>query len=133
MVNCYADDVVFTDPAFGELHGNDAKNMWRMLIASSKGKIKITFSDVKAEGQTGSANWVAEYIFSKSGRPVINRISAEFEFENGKIKRHKDHFDLWKWSRQALGWKGYLLGWSSFMKNKLQQQTRGLLNAYGKK
>jgi ketosteroid isomerase-like protein len=27
MVNCYADDIEFKDPAFGLLKGNDAKNM----------------------------------------------------------------------------------------------------------
>ena len=31
MASCYSDDIVFEDPAFGELHGDDARDMWRML------------------------------------------------------------------------------------------------------
>jgi ketosteroid isomerase-like protein len=130
IVSCYASNVVFTDPAFGTLQGDDAKNMWRMLVANSKGQLKISFDHVKADDKTGSANWVAEYTFSQTGRKVINKISAVFEFENGKIIRHTDHFDLWKWSRQALGWKGYVLGWSPLMKNKIQKQANKLLAAY---
>jgi len=130
MVKFYADDVIFQDPAFGELKGDDAKNMWRMLIQNSKGKIRITFVDVKADAHAGSAHWIATYVFSKTGRPVVNKIAARFEFRDGKITRHTDHFDLWKWSSQALGLPGYLLGWSSFMKNKIQHQANSLLKKY---
>lgn len=133
MVACYDNAIIFTDPAFGTLHGDDAKNMWRMLIANGKGNTKISFSDVKADEKTGSANWTAEYTFSQTGRKVINKISASFEFANGKIVRHTDHFNLWKWSGQALGWKGWLLGWTPFMKNKIQKQTHKLLSAYKSK
>ncbi len=130
MVSNYADDIVFSDPAFGEQKGDDAKNMWRMLIANSKGNLKITFGNVHADDTSGSANWVAEYPFSKTGRHVVNKIAARFEFHNGKITRHTDHFDLWKWSQQALGWKGYVFGRTTFMKNKIQEQTKILLKAY---
>lgn len=133
MVNCYDQNIVFADPAFGELKGEDAKNMWRMLIDRSKGNIKITFDNLKANDKTGTANWRAEYIFGETGRKVINNISATFEFQNGKIIKHTDDFNMWKWTQQALGWKGYLLGWSSFMKMIIQKQTNGLLKAYSKK
>ena len=124
MVRCYALNVVFTDPAFGELHGDEAKDMWRMLIKNSKGQLSLTFDNVIANDQTGSANWVAHYTFSQTGRQVVNRIAARFEFQDGLIVRHTDHFDLWKWSRQALGLPGYLLGWTPFLKNKIRQRAR---------
>lgn len=130
MVSCYHDDIQFEDPAFGVLHGEDAKKMWRMLIKSSKGQIDITYSDVQADEHTGSAHWVAKYVFSKTGRNVVNRISAQFEFKDGKIIKHTDTFDIWKWASQALGAPGKLLGWSSFMKNKIRKTTTGLLAAY---
>ena len=130
MVKHYSGQIIFKDPAFGELRGQDAGNMWRMLIRNSKGPIRIIFADVEANDKSGSANWTAKYVFSKTGRTVINKIQAQFEFKDGKIIRHTDDFDLWKWSQQALGWKGYLLGWSNFFKQRLQQQTRGLLNKY---
>jgi hypothetical protein len=130
MVSCYAGNVVFEDPAFGKLEGEQARSMWRMLLARSKGGIKLTFSDVKADERNGSARWVAEYIFAQTGRRVVNVISAQFEFSDGKIKKHTDHFSMWKWSRQALGFKGWLLGWSGFMKKQIQKQTGSLLKKY---
>ncbi|MES2279399.1 MAG: nuclear transport factor 2 family protein [Bacteroidota bacterium] len=128
MISCYADDVEFTDPAFGLLKGNDAKNMWRMLM-QNKG-VKVTCSDVTANDKTGSANWVAEYTFSRTGRQVVNRVSAQFEFRDGLITRHTDTFNVWKWAGQAMGPMGYLLGWTPLMKNKIQQQAKGLLAKY---
>lgn len=130
MVSCYDANIQFEDPAFGKLQGEMAKNMWRMLINNNNGNAKITYSDIQANDKTGSVNWVAEYVFSQTGRPVINKISATFEFKDGKIMKHTDVFDMWKWSRQALGLKGYLLGWSDFLKGKIQQQTNTLLKKY---
>lgn len=133
MVSCYHNDIRFQDPAFGPLKGNDAKNMWRMLIGRNKGNIHITFSNVQANDKTGSANWVAKYVFSATGRNVINIISAQFEFADGKIIKHTDTFDIYKWAKQALGFKGFLLGWTSFMQQKIQQQSTGLLKKYSEK
>jgi ketosteroid isomerase-like protein len=130
MVNCYSSDIHFRDPAFGDLYGKDAINMWRMLIRNSKGDLKISFTDVHADDKSGSAKWVAVYTFSKTGRRVVNKIAANFVFRDGKIIRHIDNFDLWKWSQQALGLTGYLLGWSAFMKKKINRQTKSLLEKY---
>ncbi|GAB3903331.1 nuclear transport factor 2 family protein [Mucilaginibacter boryungensis] len=132
MVACYADDIEFEDPAFGWLKGRDAKNMWRMLSANNKG-VKVTASNIAAKNETGSADWVAEYVFSRTGRKVVNHVHAEFEFKDGKIIKHTDTFNAWKWAGQALGMSGYLLGWSAFMKNKIRQQTKGLLAKYNAK
>ncbi len=130
MISCYDAAIVFTDPAFGELKGGDAKNMWRMLVQRSKGELKITFDNVKADERSGSASWMAEYTFTQTGKKVINKISAAFEFHNGKIIKHTDHFSLWNWSRQALGWKGFLFGGTSFLKAKIQKQANHSLKSY---
>jgi len=126
MIKCYHDDIVFTDPAFGELKGEHAKNMWRMLLKNSK-DMTLEFSDVSADEKTGKAHWDATYSFSQTGRKVLNKIDAKFEFKDGKIIRHTDHFDLHKWAKQAMGFKGALLGGTSFFKKKLNQKTAGLL------
>ena len=133
MISCYADDIEFSDPAFGLLKGEDAKNMWKMLVERAKGNIKIEFKNVVADDKKGSADWTADYLFSKTGRKVFNEIHAEFEFQDGKIIKHTDTFDLWKWSKQALGISGVLLGWSSFMKNKIQKNARESLAEYSEK
>ena len=118
MISHYHKAIQFNDPAFGHLHGDEVQYMWKMLIERSKGDLQISFSAVDAYDNSGSANWKAEYTFSPTGRKVINRVSASFKFEGDKIIRHTDDFDLWKWSQQALGWKGYLLGWTDFLQKK---------------
>ncbi|KAA6346349.1 hypothetical protein EZS27_006131 [termite gut metagenome] len=127
MITCYHDDVVFHDPAFGTLHGERAKSMWRMLLNRADGNIKIQFRNVEANDISGRADWLAEYHYGPHKRKVINNVSAKFEFKDGKIIKHTDHFDLWKWTKQALGTTGYLLGWSTFMKNKIQKMTNDSL------
>jgi len=134
MVECYHPEIVFEDPAFGKLSGEQAKNMWRMLITNQKGKdFSISYSDVKGTNKNGSAHWEAKYNFSKTGRKVQNKIDAEFEFKDGLIIKHTDSFDLHSWAKQALGFKGFLLGGTSFFQKKLQTQTSKLLSDFEKK
>lgn len=123
MASCYHSELVFEDPVFGVLKGVDVSDMWQMLIERSKGHLKIEFSDVSANNNSGSAKWVATYLFSKTNRQVINNVAASFEFKDGLIYRHTDHFDFWKWCRQALGISGALLGWTGFMQRKIRQQA----------
>jgi ketosteroid isomerase-like protein len=133
MAQCYHPDVEFQDPAFGILKGKEVPDMWRMLIFRGKGNIKIVFSDVKADEKSGSAKWIATYNFSKTNREVVNVIEAKFEFQDGLIIKHTDDFNVWKWTQQALGLPGYLLGWTSFLQQKIQEQSRELLRKYQEK
>ena len=130
MRECYHANVQFRDPAFGLLKGEEVSQMWKMLIERSKGNIKIDFSEVKANEHLGSAIWIAKYNFSKTNRKIENSISAKFHFQDGLIIKHTDDFDIWKWSKQALGLKGLLLGWTGFMQNKIQEQARMSLKMY---
>jgi ketosteroid isomerase-like protein len=130
MIVNYADDTAFEDPAFGLLNGNDAKNMWRMLLKNVE--LKVTADNIKADNDTGSADWVAVYKFSLTGREVTNKVSAKFEFKDGKITKHHDYFNFWKWAAQAFGFKGYLLGWTPLMKNKVRQQALARLSKFSK-
>ena len=130
MEACYHPEAEFTDEVFVDLKGKEVMGMWRMLLERSKGDLEITFSHVLSNEQTGSADWVAVYIFSATDRRVINRIHAEFEFKEGKIFRHTDSFDLHRWAGQAMGWKGKLLGGLPFFRKKVQKTAREGLNRY---
>ncbi|GGX29590.1 nuclear transport factor 2 family protein [Aquimarina muelleri] len=129
MISCYHDDVVFKDPAFGKLKGDKAKAMWQMLCKNAQ-NFKVEFSLIKANNHNGSAHWEAWYTFSKTGKSVHNKIDAQFEFKDGKIIKHIDHFNLHKWASQALGWKGVLLGGTGFFKKKLIGQTNKMLDKF---
>lgn len=123
MKACYHPDVVFTDPAFGELHGPQAGAMWTMLTSRAK-DLEVTASDIEADDLRGRAHWDARYTFGQTGRKVLNRIDAAFEFRDGLIIRHIDTFDFYAWARQALGPAGLLLGWTPVIQNKVRGSAR---------
>lgn len=129
MAACYHPDVVFTDPAFGELRGPRAGAMWAMLVERGK-DLQVTWRDVHADDSSGRAHWDARYTFSQTGRRVHNRIDAEFAFRDGLIVRHTDRFDFWAWARQALGPAGLLLGWTPLIRNKVRSTARRGLEKY---
>jgi ketosteroid isomerase-like protein len=129
MTACYARDVQFEDPAFGVLVGDEARGMWRMLCERGV-DLQVTATDIEAGDDHGSARWEALYTFSQTGRPVHNVIQAEFAFRDGRISAHHDHFDFWRWSRQALGAPGLLLGWSGYLRDKVRLQARANLKRY---
>ncbi len=119
MQECYHEEVHFSDPVFPDLHGKKARAMWHMLTSAST-DLTLTFSDIKTNSENGTCHWEAIYSFSKTGRKVHNKIDAHFTFKDGLILAHKDYFDLWKWSRMALGPTGTLLGWTPFIKGKIR-------------
>lgn len=119
MESCYHDQVHFSDPAFSSLQGKEAVAMWHMLCSRAK-DFKLTYDQVWVDGNKGGCRWIATYLFSKTGRMVENHITATFEFQDGKIIRHRDEFDLYKWTRMALGLPGMLLGWTPFLQNKVR-------------
>lgn len=127
MAACYHPDIQFSDPVFPDLKGSSAGAMWRMLTEKAA-DLEITFSNIKADENSGSARWEAVYSFGKENRKVHNRISAQFEFRDGQIVKHTDRFNLWRWAIMALGVRGIFLGWSPMVKNAVRAESaKGLL------
>ncbi|MEO8634026.1 MAG: nuclear transport factor 2 family protein [Gemmatimonadales bacterium] len=129
MAACYHRDLVFSDPAFGTLTADQAGAMWRMLCAKAA-DLEISVSEVRADDATGSASWDARYTFSRTRRPVHNQISAAFRFREHLIVSHIDRFSFWRWSRQALGLSGWLLGWSPWLQQRVRRSALEGLNGY---
>ncbi len=121
MIACYHADVHFTDEVF-DLRGAEVGAMWQMLCERGK-DLAIEFRDFEADDRTGTAHWEATYTFSATGRRVRNSIDARFRFDDGRIVRHVDRFDFWKWSRQALGAPGLLLGWSGLLRARVAREA----------
>lgn len=122
MGACYTDDVVFSDPVFPRLEGEAARAMWRMLCSRAR-DFSLRFGDIAADDRHGRAHWEAEYTYSQTGRRVHNIIEASFALRDGRIVRHTDHFDLWRWMRMALGPKGVLLGWLPPVQGVVRRQA----------
>jgi ketosteroid isomerase-like protein len=130
LQDCYSDDAIFNDPAFGILTDGRVKDMWEMMCKNAR-DFSLTFNDIQLlDEEYATCQWVASYTFSKTGRRVTNHIKAHMRIQDGKIIEHTDHFDIWKWSRQALGMPGILLGWSGFMKTKIRNTAIGNLNKF---
>jgi ketosteroid isomerase-like protein len=108
MAKLYAPDARFEDPAFGELTGAEAGDMWRMLTGRAS-DLSVELAEHEASGDEGSARWIATYTF-RTGRPVVNDVRARFRFRDGRIVDHRDSFSIHRWARQAFGPAGWILG-----------------------
>lgn len=123
MGTLYAPEATFSDPAFPGLVGKEVPGMWASLCEGAT-DLRVELIDVSADDTAGAARWEAWYTFSLTKKKVHNVISARFTFRDGLVVAHEDHFDFWRWSRQALGLPGWFLGWSSFLRKKVQSQAR---------
>jgi hypothetical protein len=129
MQQAYHADATFYDPVFQDLSAVQVKAMWQMLLTSSK-DLKVICSEIKSNELSGSCRWDAWYTFSRTGRKVHNIIYARFQFKDGRIFRHEDRFNFWRWSRQALGFSGLLLGWTSAVRNKVRSTAKSSLDKF---
>lgn len=129
MAACYAPDVEFSDPVFVGLRGAEAGAMWRMLCGRAT-DLRIEFTEPVVAGDRGQVHWDAWYTYSATGRQVHNRIEGSFVLRNGLIAVHHDRFDLYRWTRQALGLKGTVLGWLPPVQGAIRRQARTALERY---
>lgn len=133
MQSCYSDDVLFSDPVFMMLKGQEVKDMWEMLCRNAR-DFSLEYSNITLlDEEYATCNWVASYTFSGTGRRVVNRVKAFMRIRDGKITEHSDAFRLSTWIGQALGWKGVLFGWTGFMKRAVQKKARARLLAFMQK
>jgi ketosteroid isomerase-like protein len=125
MGACYHPHARFRDPVF-TLEGPAIGTMWRMLCTRGA-DLRVEYSGIVADAGEGAAQWQAWYTFSSSGRKVHNRVRARFRFADGLIVEHVDDFDFWRWSRQALGGAGLLLGWTPQLRRKVCAEAQRAL------
>ena len=130
MGRCYDDSIVFSDPVFPWLEGDSVRKMWDMLCSRGK-DLQISIGKIELlDEEYATCEWEARYTFSASGRKVINNVKAHLRLRDGLITEHSDSFDMYKWCRQALGLKGWLLGWSGFLQNRVRRQALANLEKF---
>jgi ketosteroid isomerase-like protein len=128
MAACYSPEASFNDPAF-ELRGPWIGAMWRMLCERAQ-DFSLEYQILDAGPDSGKVKWTARYLFSQTGRKVVNHIEAQIQLKDGLIVRHVDRFSFWRWARQALGPIGALLGWSQLLRAKVRAQALKGLKAW---
>lgn len=130
MNSYYVDDIIFSDPIFGLLQGDEVRCMWEMLCTRSQ-NFSLTFENInEIDDEYITCDWTATYVFSATGRQVVNNVKAFMRIKDGLITEHSDAFRLSTWISQAFGIKGHLLGWTHFMKRSVQKNARKNLDKF---
>ncbi len=130
MNACYSEDILFNDPVFGLLKGDEARSMWEMLCTNAR-DFSLDFSDIELlDEEYATCHWTARYTFSATGNKVINLCKAYMRLKDEKIIEHSDAFKIRRWAAQALGWKGKLFGWMGWMQKKIRKNARQRLIAF---
>jgi len=130
MAACYASDAHFDDEAFSLRGREQIGGMWTMLCDAVKAKGRDVWKLEASAITDRSAHWEPTYNFSATGRTVHNIIHAHFRFADGLIVEHVDDFDFWRWSRQALGPAGRLLGWTPLLRNRVRREAARTLDRF---
>ena len=130
MASLYHQEATFNDPVFRGLTQIQVQGMWQMLIERSNGLLEIDYHSLIGDDAMAQCTREAKYQFSKTGREVHNVIHATMRFKDGLILEHSDHFDLWRWSKMALGTSGALLGWTPIVRNKIRKMAMSSLDDY---
>src|ERR1700692_3418677 len=81
MIAFYSPDIVFSDSIYGTLKGPQVAAMWHVHELQAKYQV-FPSPDISADDHTGRAVWQAGYIYTRTGRHVLNKVHAEFRFVN---------------------------------------------------
>ncbi len=128
MAACYAPDAHFTDPVF-DLHGAQVGAMWAMLCERGK-DLTLDWRDVRADDNDGQRALGAHVHVLRERPSGAQPHRLGVHVQRGRIVRHVDTFDLWRWSRMALGAKGVLLGWTPLVRSAIRAQAKRGLDAW---
>lgn len=125
----YAAHATFSDPVFPRLTAQGARLMWQMLLSEAE-DLDVQVNVLEDSPSRGRAEWTARYTFTPTRRVVVNRVRTDMVLAAGKIVQHVDTFSLWKWAGQALGWKGWLLGGTPLVRDKVRAKAAHSLKEF---
>ncbi len=116
MAECYHTSASFTDIAFRLNGKKQIHAMWQMICNNG---IKVEIEGIKATGNIVRARIVDTYVFSDTGRTVVNKIESAFEFQDQLIIVQRDTCNALEWARQAFGGlKGEIAGRVGLLRRK---------------
>ncbi len=114
MAACYSEAATFSDIAFQLQGRKQIHAMWHMICQTG---IDVQVRSIEADGNVVRARITDTYVFSDTGRKVVNDIESSFEFRGGLISVQRDTCDPLRWARQAFGgFKGELVGRVGFLR-----------------
>ncbi len=135
MQAAYAPEARFSTPLFQLQGAEQIGALWAMLCDAidrrSLDQWRLEVSEVEATAQRGRARWQPHWRIRASGCVVQGVTDAAFSFDSrGRILSHDECFSFWHWSRQALGLRGVLLGWTPLWRDHVGAWARQSLHDY---
>lgn len=127
MGRLYAPQARFSDPLFPQLDAEQVRALWQMLLTQAQG-FRLSYRIDAESDHAARVLWVAHYLYGR--RPVVNRVVSEMQLGAGCILVQNDHFNLWRWARQALGLTGWLLGGTPLLRRRLRREAAVRLQAF---
>lgn len=128
----YSDTIIYSDPLFGLLQGQQVKDKWEMVCKNMTEFRLTVIKKEEIDHEYATCEWKAEYISVDSGGPIVFSSKSFMRFAEGKIIEHSEGFSLTKWVAQVYGIKGRFFGWLNFMKRKAQAECQERLEQYSK-
>lgn len=126
MGACYHEGARFNDQVFHQLDAREVRAMWKLTLSDAV-DMRVTFSILEENAGGGRVRWNAWYT-DADGRRVHNFVTSTFVLKDGLILRQDDEFDFWRWSRQALGFPGLILGWTTWLRGRVRDRAMSRLH-----
>ncbi|HQR20513.1 MAG TPA: nuclear transport factor 2 family protein [Burkholderiaceae bacterium] len=125
----YANHATFRDPVFPRLTAQGVRLMWQMLLSEAE-DLEVSVNILEDTADHAKVDWTARYTFTPTKRVVVNKVHTEMVIAAGKIVQQVDDFSFWRWSGQALGWKGWLLGPTPLVRDKVRAKAAKSLKEF---
>lgn len=130
MSDCYADDIIYSDPVFGLMQGDDVRKMWQMICKGAR-NLSVQYSGIEElDEMYVTCLYKVSYYFELTQKHICYSAKAFMKIEEGKITEHSDGYRLSSFISNAYGIKGKLLSWSGYMKKSVQNRYRTLLQNF---
>ncbi|WP_223713221.1 nuclear transport factor 2 family protein [Niabella beijingensis] len=132
MNTLYSTDIVYSDPLFGLLEGQQVYDKWEMICAGIKDFDLTVIKTEEIDQEYATCQWKATYFSLNAQRVIDFKAKSFMRFADGKIIEHSDGFSLTAWIAQTYGLKGQFFGWLNFMKRKVQKEHQQRLERFSK-
>ncbi|WP_300601123.1 nuclear transport factor 2 family protein [Niabella sp.] len=126
----YSDDIVYSDPLFGMLEGEEVKDKWEMVCNDIRDFRLTVIKTEEIDHEYATCQWKATWISSLSKKQIVFEAKSFMRFSGNQIIEHSDGFSLTKWIAQAYGITGQFFGWLNFMKRRVQRNYQQRLQQF---
>lgn len=126
----YREDIIYSDPLFGMLEGEQVRIKWEMVCRDVSGFELTVIQTEEIDHEYATCKWKATWRSSRSKRRIRFEARSFMRFADQQIIEHSDGFSLTKWIAQAYGVKGEFFGWTNYMKRRVQKEYQRRLEDF---